>query len=134
MARRSSSVTANRCSLAITTTYVSTSRTCLRSATGAGPVEMAASRVLVVNAGSSSLKLRLIGDSDEPLAARDLDCHDDWEEGLKAFLADTPPPDRAGHRVVHGGERFVSPVWLDDQVVARLEELEDLAPLHNPPA
>ncbi len=39
-----------------------------------------------------------------------------------------------GHRVVHGGERFVSPTLLDDGVIAALADLSELAPLHNPPA
>jgi acetate kinase len=39
-----------------------------------------------------------------------------------------------GHRVVHGGDRFVAPVRLDDEVIAALDALSDLAPLHNAPA
>ncbi len=39
-----------------------------------------------------------------------------------------------GHRVVHGGERFVAPTLLDDDVLAGIEEQNSLAPLHNPPA
>jgi acetate kinase len=39
-----------------------------------------------------------------------------------------------GHRVVHGGARFTEPVVIDDDVVAGIEALEDLAPLHNAPA
>jgi acetate kinase len=39
-----------------------------------------------------------------------------------------------GHRVVHGGERFTEATLLDDAVVAELEALSELAPLHNPPA
>ena len=37
-----------------------------------------------------------------------------------------------GHRVVHGGERFSASVLIDDDVVATIEVLNDLAPLHNP--
>lgn len=40
----------------------------------------------------------------------------------------------AGHRVVHGGPRFVAPVLVDDEVLAELDRLSELAPLHNPPA
>jgi acetate kinase len=36
------------------------------------------------------------------------------------------------HRVVHGGDRFRAPVLIDDEVLAAICELEDLAPLHNP--
>ena len=91
-------------------------------------------RVLAVNAGSSSLKLRLLEEGEEPLAAGDLDADDDWEQGLEDFLADAPAPDAAGHRIVHGGEEFTEAVRLDEGVEAELKGLEDLAPLHNPPA
>jgi acetate kinase len=39
-----------------------------------------------------------------------------------------------GHRVVHGGARFTAPTPIDDAVVAAIEALEDLAPLHNRPS
>jgi acetate kinase len=42
--------------------------------------------------------------------------------------------DAVGHRVVHGGDRFSTPVRIDNDVIAGIEELEDLAPLHNAPA
>jgi acetate kinase len=38
----------------------------------------------------------------------------------------------AGHRVVHGGERFVRSVAIDDEVLRGIEETIELAPLHNP--
>lgn len=37
-----------------------------------------------------------------------------------------------GHRVVHGGSRFSSPVFIDDEIILEIEALTDLAPLHNP--
>lgn len=40
--------------------------------------------------------------------------------------------DAVGHRVVHGGEKFASSVVLTDEVLATIEECNDLAPLHNP--
>ena len=43
-------------------------------------------------------------------------------------------PDAVGHRVVHGGAQFISPVLVDDGVVHRIEALSELAPLHNPAA
>jgi acetate kinase len=89
-------------------------------------------RVLVVNAGSSSLKLRLLGPGDELEAERDLAPDD--AGALDAVLAAMPAPDAVGHRVVHGGERFRSAVPIDDEVVAALRELTDLAPLHQPAA
>jgi acetate kinase len=87
-------------------------------------------RVLVVNAGSSSLKLRLVGADDELLGARDLEPGGD----VAAAIAELGDADASGHRVVHGGARFVDPVVIDDSVVAALEELTALAPLHQPPA
>ena len=40
--------------------------------------------------------------------------------------------DAVGHRVVHGGEKFASSVVLTEDVLAQIEECNDLAPLHNP--
>jgi acetate kinase len=51
---------------------------------------------------------------------------------LDAALAG-PRPDAVAHRVVHGGER-TGPAIIDDALVAELEDLTDLAPLHQPPA
>lgn len=42
--------------------------------------------------------------------------------------------DAVGHRVVHGGDRFMEPTIIDNQVVAALEALAGLAPLHSAPA
>ncbi len=89
-------------------------------------------RVLVVNAGSSSLKLRLLGPGDELEAEHDLAPDD--AEALGATLAGLPALDAVGHRVVHGGERFREAVLVDDDVVAALGALADLAPLHQPAA
>ena len=90
-------------------------------------------RILVVNAASSSLKLRLL-DGADVLTAEDLPATDDPEPGLARFLEGAPQPDAAGHRVVHGGPEFRESVVIDDEVAGRLQALSDLAPLHNPPA
>ena len=42
--------------------------------------------------------------------------------------------DAVGHRVVHGGDQFVTAVRIDEAVIAALESLSDIAPLHNPVA
>jgi acetate kinase len=57
-------------------------------------------------------------------------------EQILAVLAEEqcPPPDAIGHRVVHGGGRFQHHTAVDDRVLADLEAVSDLAPLHNPPA
>ncbi|MFL6055637.1 MAG: acetate/propionate family kinase [Actinoallomurus sp.] len=79
-------------------------------------------RILVVNAGSSSLKLSLL-DHDDTLIAQPADLE---------RLRDLPTPDVIGHRVVHGGAEFTDPVRIDDEVEARIRALTDLAPLHQP--
>ena len=47
-------------------------------------------------------------------------------------LVDTGELAGIGHRVVHGGEAFHQPVRIDETVIAAIEELIPLAPLHNP--
>jgi acetate kinase len=84
-------------------------------------------RVLVVNAGSSSLKLRLLGDDDELIADRDLAAGEPIGD-----LGEMAGADAVGHRIVHGGHKFVGPVRLDDAVVEELRALTELAPLHQP--
>ncbi len=130
--------------------------------------------VLVVNAGSSSLKYQVVdpdsgqvaahglierigerigqtGTGADPAArARHTVGQDSWEQSVAApdhasaiqLLLDTltrhapgltQESIRAvGHRVVHGGDRFSAPTILDDEVIAAIEALVPLAPLHNP--
>ena len=84
-------------------------------------------RVLVANAGSSSLKVSLLDGDDAELWRRDLDSPDEVP------AADLPAEvDAVGHRIVHGGHRFTSAARLDTAVVDALEELTELAPLHQP--
>ena len=47
-------------------------------------------------------------------------------------IADLSAIDAVGHRVVHGGEKFASSTVLTEEVIAVIEECNDLAPLHNP--
>jgi acetate kinase len=77
--------------------------------------------VLVVNAGSTSLKLSVVSPSGETVVPAGLE---DVHESIGAV----------GHRVVHGGTRFREPVLLDEGVKPELETLSQLAPLHNAPA
>ncbi len=91
-------------------------------------------RVLVVNAGSSSLKLRVTsGDGDGVVAGCDLPGDAPAAAAVAALVAQTAPG-AVGHRVVHGGDRLVAPVRVDDAVVAELRALTHLAPLHQPAA
>jgi acetate kinase len=92
--------------------------------------------VLVVNAGSSSLKLRVLSPADQIIASLDLD---PWDGGtdhdeLRQFLASQAGVGASGHRVVHGGSSFIRATVIDDTVTAAIAELTDLAPLHQPRA
>jgi acetate kinase len=92
-------------------------------------------RVLVVNAGSSSVKLRVVDDGDQLLASRDLGPPDNGLAGqLGDFVHDAGALDVVGHRVVHGGSLFTSAVLVDADVREALDGLNELAPLHNPAA
>ncbi len=91
-------------------------------------------RVLVINAGSSSLKLALLG-ADDTVVGRTTVEHwpggADTREHLQAFVARHGSADVVGHRIVHGGKDFVGPVVIDDAVERALEALGGLAPLHQ---
>ena len=123
--------------------------------------------ILVINAGSSSLKYQLLNPETEEVLAKGL-CErigidgkftykpegkqaikeadvamPTHSEAIKAVLDALVDPvngvissmkeiDAVGHRVVHGGEKFASSVLLTDEVMAAVEECNDLAPLHNP--
>ncbi|HEV8557645.1 MAG TPA: acetate/propionate family kinase [Actinophytocola sp.] len=91
-------------------------------------------RILVVNAGSSSLKLRLLDQHDTLLRSEDLPAGPDGFDlaRLDGALGEWPVPDAVGHRVVHGGTDYTGPVRIDNKVRQRLAELTDLAPLHQP--
>ena len=92
-------------------------------------------RVLVANAGSSSLKLSLLDGDDSELWARELEAPRAVVEraAVGAALAELPAdPQAVGHRIVHGGERFRAAVRIDPGVLAALQELVALAPLHQP--
>ena len=58
-----------------------------------------------------------------------LDALLDKENGAIASLSEI---DAVGHRIVHGGEKFANSVVITDDVMAAIEECNDLAPLHNP--
>ena len=83
------------------------------------------SLILVINAGSTSLKLRLVDERER-------------SESLESFeaLAELDPATLAGaaHRVVHGGSRFRQATLIDSAVSDEIAALERLAPLHNAPA
>lgn len=107
---------------------------------------------LVVNAGSSSLKVKLLPQNLSLLVERiggeskikasfvtvenaSIKTHDEalrvCLEALSSQL-DLNDVQLVAHRVVHGGERYNTPVVLDDAVITDIENLSNLAPLHNP--
>lgn len=124
-----------------------------------------ASRVLVLNSGSSSVKYQLldmadqsrlavglverIGESSSRLVHTPAEGERrerskpiaDHEAALKAVATelaadelglDSPRLAAIGHRVVHGGKQFTAPTVIDDAVLAEIERLVPVAPLHNP--
>ena len=115
--------------------------------------------VLVINCGSSSLKYQLINSDTEAVLAKGL-CERIGIDGRLVYqlaghdkeITEAPMPthkegiqmvldalvkslseiDAVGHRVVHGGEKFAQSVVLNEEVLAKVEECNELAPLHNP--
>jgi acetate kinase len=81
----------------------------------------ALSRILVVNAGSTSLKLSVV---DENERSEQLPSLDRVPDGIKAV----------GHRVVHGGRVFGDAARIDPDVIDQISDLASLAPLHTEPA
>lgn len=94
-------------------------------------------RTLVVNVGSSSVKLSVL-DSDDLLHHESLGVHGGKLDlaalrvAVNDVLATEGPLDAVGHRIVHGGAKFTTPVVVDDDVRRQLSALVDLAPLHLP--
>ncbi|MBC8994588.1 acetate kinase [Micromonospora chalcea] len=98
------------------------------------------SRILVLNSGSSSVKYRLY-DGDDVLDKGTVERIGepgggpaDHESAVREIIGrlDLTGLAGVGHRVVHGGRKFSEPVRIDDAVVAAIEDLVPLAPLHNP--
>jgi len=89
-------------------------------------------RVLVVNAGSSSLKLSVL-DGDEAVESAHLA---DWQGDTDALgdFVGAADFDAVGHRVVHGGWELTGPVELNTAVEREIERAASLAPLHQPRA
>ncbi len=113
--------------------------------------------VLVVNAGSTSLKYKLFDGEARELLAGHIEAgtgdsvsrvrrngnertrqvsEDEYRSTVALMLAETKDfvIERIGFRIVHGGEQFTKPVRITDAVLERLDGLGRLAPLHNPPA
>ncbi len=99
-------------------------------------MEVAVSRVLILNAGSSSLKWSVLDARSErvedggAISWQDADPNRHDEE-VRRTLSALPRVDAVGHRVVHGGPNFTEAVLVDESVRAAIAELAKLAPLHN---
>ena len=92
-------------------------------------------RLLVVNAGSSSTRLTVLGPDDDVEESLHLPPagNDEAEEALDALIA-RARPQASVHRIVHGGPWFTGAVVVDTSTEDRLRALSELAPLHVPPA
>jgi acetate kinase len=93
-------------------------------------------RVLVVNAGSSSLKVSLVAPDDTVLAEHEFQAPGGQIEAaaLAAAVHEMRDVEAIGHRVVHGGPRYPQSVRIDAEVIRYLVTMTDLAPLHLPAA
>lgn len=107
-----------------------------------------ATRVLVLNSGSSSVKYQLLDMADQSRLASGVVERIGEDGGVADHTAalrqaagelaaeglglDSPALAAVGHRVVHGGTRFTAPTLVTDDVLAGIERLVPLAPLHNP--
>lgn len=105
--------------------------------------------VLVVNSGSSSLKYAVVQPGSREFLADGIieeigsGSVPDHDAALRAAFDELAAGGldldalglvAVGHRVVHGGKTFYRPTIIDDALIAKVEELAPLAPLHNPPA
>ncbi|MBV8938514.1 MAG: acetate kinase [Alphaproteobacteria bacterium] len=97
-------------------------------------------RILVINAGSSSVKLSVFDmPSGEQRFEHEMEKIASVEEAVAAIPAllrekNAAQVDAVGHRVAHGGMKFRDAVTLNAEVMADIKDCVPLAPLHNPPA
>ncbi len=93
------------------------------------------SNVLVINSGSTSIKYKVFDWKLKLMAEGNEENVQDHEEALKKILRNIiniGEIKAIGHRVVHGGDKFSQPTIINDEIIKELEELNNLAPLHNP--
>ena len=91
-------------------------------------------RILIVNTGSSTLKLRVLNAHDELETDIDVDPWDGQNADMAPVIADIPPVDAVGHRVVHGGNDLIQATIVTPEVHDAIAALTPLAPLHQPRA
>lgn len=93
--------------------------------------------VLVVNSGSSSLKYQVVDvETGSALHSGLIERVTDHSMAFGQMVEELTETGleigAVGHRVVHGGSKFSAPTLIDDEVIAAIEQLVPLAPLHNP--
>jgi acetate kinase len=107
------------------------------------PGQSQSAPVLVFNAGSSTIKWQVIDMATEVMIAKgkvDIGSGEgkaaNYDEAIARILGELSErhlePVAVGHRVVHGGESFKQPAIVSDPVIAAIEQVTELAPLHNP--
>ena len=104
---------------------------------GATAKERRLARGLVDRIGGNANYRFMAGDGAPVESRAAIHDHDQAVRAVTEWLdsvAELRRPDAVGHRVVHGGDRFIGAALLDDGVIAALEALCELAPLHNPGA
>lgn len=93
--------------------------------------------ILVLNCGSSTVKFEIF-QRDRSIKSGTVEIAPgmDHARAVTQIVRSVPRHtiQAVSHRVVHGGSEFVMPVVITDEVMAKLEKLSALAPLHNPPA
>ncbi|MBC8107853.1 MAG: acetate kinase [Anaerolineae bacterium] len=95
--------------------------------------------ILVLNAGSSTLKYKLLSlrdaadESPRLIAADTFDCAESVASAAESAIRKCMPMgiNAVGHRVVHGGPKFTAPVRITRNVVHAIQDVSALAPLHN---
>ncbi len=97
-------------------------------------------KILVINSGSSTIKYKLFA-NDRALFGQTFKHTGKFNETFdaifdtlieKGYITDIADIDAYGHRVVHGGECFSTPVVVNETILQAIDELSVLAPLHNP--
>ena len=96
-------------------------------------------KIGVINAGSSSLKFKLIETSTKKIVLSHLVQNigekgspiKNHHEALESLDIDFSKLDAIGHRIVHGGEEFTQAILIDENVEESIKKLVSLAPLHN---
>src|ERR1700722_15555237 len=94
-------------------------------------------KILVLNAGSSSLKFHLFDatpESEIVLARGEVERVSSMAGAIQSMFdkLGNVSVDAVGHRIVHGGDQSQKSVIIDADVEKRIDELSVLAPLHNP--